>query len=92
MAWMDPTLSLSLEAKLRFAQLALHRMPLEELLARAEFYACAAVTNAHLLEQAMRHIAELELQAASQVADARQPELVPSGLMQRPRWPWNRQG
>jgi hypothetical protein len=88
MAWMDPTLSLSLEAGLRAAQLQLQRLPREELIARAEFFMKASATNYHLLSQAMRRIAELELQQVS--AQAGQSKLS-SGLQPRPRWPWQRQ-
>jgi hypothetical protein len=88
MAWMDPTLSLSLEAGLRAAQLQLQRLPREELIARAEHFMGAAAVNHHLLSQAMKRIAELELQQAS--AQPRQVELS-SGLQPRPRWPWQRQ-
>jgi len=92
MNWMDPTLSLSLEAGLRAAQLQLQRMPRPELIARAEHFMSAAAMNHHLLSQAMRRIAELELQAASQPGHAGQVELVPDHRLSRPRWPWNRQG
>jgi hypothetical protein len=86
---MEPTLSLSLEAGLRAAQLQLQRLPREELIARAEHFMGAAAVNHHLLNQAMRRIAELELQQVS--AQARQSELSDS-LQPRPRWPWRRQG
>jgi hypothetical protein len=89
MSWMEPTLSLSLEAGLRAAQLQLQRLPREELIARAEHFMGAAAVNHHLLNQAMRRIAELELQQVS--AQARQGELSDS-LKPRPRWPWRRQG
>jgi hypothetical protein len=89
MAWMDPTLSLSLEAGLRAAQLQLQRLPREELIARAEHFMGAAAVNHHLLSQAMKRIAELELQQAS--AQPRQIELS-GDLKPRPRWPWRRQG
>ena len=89
---MEPTLSLSLEARLRAAQLELRRMPQDQLLARAEYFMSAATTNHHLLSQAMRRIAELEIQAASLAADARKTQLIADGVLQRPRWPWNRQG
>jgi hypothetical protein len=83
MSWMKPDLSLSLEAGLRSAQLQLQKLPREELIARAEHFMGAAAVNHHLLNQAMRRIAELEIEAAS--AQARQSE-------PRPRWPWQRQG
>jgi hypothetical protein len=92
MNWMDPTLSLSLEAGLRAAQLQLQRMPRRDLIARAEYFMSAAATSHHLLSQAMRRIAELELQAASQPSHAGQVELIPDNRLSRPRWPWNRQG
>lgn len=87
---MEPTLSLSLEASLRAAQLQLHRLPSDQLLARAEYFMSAAAMNHHLLSQAMRRIAELELQQASQVAEPGQRQLVANDLLKRPRWPWNR--
>lgn len=86
---MEPTLSLSLEASMRAAQLQLRRLPQEELLARAEHFMGAAAVNHHLLSQAMRRIAELELERVS-VPD-REVELLTSGLRPRPRWPWQRQ-
>ena len=88
MSWMQPTLSLSLEAQLRAAQLELHSMPREQLLARSEFFMAAAATNHHLLNQAMRRITELELREASRLADTRQDQLIASGALKRPRWPW----
>jgi hypothetical protein len=91
MSWMDPTLSLSLEAGLRAAQLQLQQLPRDQLIARAEFFMSAAATSHHLLNQAARRITELELQEASRVADARQAELVAGDPLNRPRWPWNRQ-
>jgi hypothetical protein len=90
MTWMDPAISLSLEAKLRAAQLQLQQLPREQLIARAEHFMCVAATNHHLLNQAMRRVAELELQEASRVADARQAELIAGDVLNRPRWPWNR--
>ena len=87
---MQPNLSLSLEASLRAAQLRLHRLPSDQLLARAEYFMAAAAMNHHLLSQAMRRIAELELQQASQVAESGERQLVTNGLLKRPRWPWNR--
>jgi len=90
MSWMQPNLSLSLEASLRAAQLQLHRLPSDQLLARAEYFMGAAAMNHHLLSQAMRRIAELELQQASQVAEPGERQLVTNDLLKRPRWPWNR--
>ena len=87
---MEPTLSLSLEASLRAAQLQLHRLPPEQLLARAEHFMNVAVMNHHLLGQAQRRIAELELQQVSQVAEPGERQLVTNDLLKRPRWPWNR--
>ena len=90
MSWMKPNLSLSLEASLRAAQLQLQQMPPDQLLARAEYFMGAAAMNHHLLNQAMRRIAELELQQASQVVESRQGQLVTNDILKRPRWPWNR--
>ena len=98
---MQPNLSLSLEASLRAAQLQLRRLPRQELIARAEHFMNVAAMNHHMLGQAQRRIAELELQQASQVArgdDGRtetiaepgERQLVTNDLLKRPRWPWNR--
>ena len=88
MSWMQPTLSLSLDLQLRAAQLALQSMPRDQLLARAEHFMAAAATNHHLLNQAMRRIAELELREASRSDDARQHQLITNTPLKRPRWPW----
>jgi hypothetical protein len=90
MSWMQPNLSLSLEASLRAAQLQLRRLPRQELIARAEHFMNVAAMNHHLLGQAQRRIAELELQQASQVAEPGERQLVTNDLLKRPRWPWNR--
>ena len=87
---MQPNLSLSLEASLRAAQLQLERLPPGQLLAQAQHFMGVAAINHHLLSQAMRRIAELELQQASQVAEPGQRQLVTNDLLKRPRWPWNR--
>ena len=62
---MDPSLSLSMEAAYRAAQLQLQRLQRDELLARADHFMLTALINQRLLSQAMRRIAELELQVAS---------------------------
>ena len=85
---MDPTISLSLEAGLRAAQLQLQRLPREQLIARAEHFMGAAAVNHHLLSQAMRRIAELEIQLVS--VQPGKPELIDERLQPRPRWPWGR--
>ena len=87
---MEPTLSLSLEANMRAAQLQLQRLPREELIANAEHFMAAAAVNHHLLSQAMKRIAELELEKA--LVPDRKLELAASGLRPRPRWPWQRNG
>ncbi len=64
---MDASLSLSMECAYRAAQLQLQRLEREELLARADHFMLTALVNQRLLSQAMRRVAELELQAASRV-------------------------
>lgn len=64
---MDPQLSLSMEAAYRAAQLQLQRLKRDELLARADQFMLTSLVNQQLLSQAMRRVAELELQAASRV-------------------------
>ena len=67
MSWMDPQLSLAMEAAYRAAQLQLQRLQRDELLARANQFMLTSLVNQQLLSQAMKRIAELELQAASRV-------------------------
>lgn len=88
MSWMDPSLSLSMEAAYRAAQLQLQRLEPEELLARADHFMLTALVNQRLLSQAMRRVAELELQAASRVeGQLDEVERLPAEPIARPPRP-----
>ena len=95
MGWMDPSLSLSSEAAYRAAQLQLQRLKRDELLARADQFMLTALVNQRLLSQAMKRVAELELQAAlnleGQLEAVQCPPAPPLPRPPRPT-PWGRFG
>ena len=89
---MKPELSLSMEAAYRSAQLQLKQLPADELLAKAELFMKQAVISQQLLSQAMRRIAELELQQVSghgesQLVSAPPAPPAPKPIPVKPR-PW----
>ena len=88
---MDPQLSLSMEAAYRAAQLQLQRLKRDELLARADQFMLTSLVNQQLLSQAMKRVAELELQAAScvqgQLNEVQCPPAPPLPRPPRPT-PW----
>ena len=95
---MNPQLSLSAQAAYRAAQLQLVRLPHDQLLARCEQLMLAALRNQQLLSQAMKRIAELELQALTkaELNELLPPPVPPArrgwGLLQPRRGgPGNRQ-
>lgn len=91
-SWMDPSLSLSMEAAYRCAQLQLKQLPADQLLAKADHFMLTALVNQRLLSQAMRRIAELELQQVSghgesQLVSAPPAPPAPKPIPIKPR-PW----